>query len=227
MPVLAFGQEEPLLEKDSLEVPEVPAAAGDVEVPEDSTFDLRPQGLRIGVDVSHLVGQLVDQDGRFYELKADVIFGRYLLSADWGTGRRYRSEDGLDYRSSGSYFRIGPDVNFVADNDDLNALFIGLRYGQSFYEERLVTSFSDPTWGSFPVTPERQTSAFWFEGVAGLKARIWKGLFMGYTLRYKFGLNVQEQNSFISYEVPGFGKVGDGANFSFSYHLSYLIPLGF
>ena len=226
-PMLVFGQEVPVpeTETDSLDVP---ATVEEVEMAEDSTFDWRPQGLRLGVDVSRLLGQLVDPEGQYYELKADLIVGRYLLSADWGTGRQYRYEEGLDYRVSGSYFRIGPDVNFVADNDDLNALFVGLRYGHSFYEERLVTTYAVPGWNAFEVSPERQTNARWFEGVAGIKARVWKGFFMGYTLRYKFGLNVEEQESFVSYEVPGFGKVGDGGtNFSFSYHFSYLIPLDF
>ncbi len=182
------------------------------------------EGVRLGIDVSRLIGMAVDADRRFYELNTDFSFGRYLLSADVGTGRQNRFTEGLDYRTLGTYFRIGPDVNFIPDNKDNNAFFLGARYGWCTFEEQLNTIFTHTDWGSFPVYNERRTTARWFEAVAGLKARVWDNFYLGYTMRLKFGLKVNDDSSFAAYEVPGFGKVGDGNTFAFNYHIFYRIP---
>ena len=198
--------------------------AGGAPAPEEENTPFRPEAVRLGVDVSHLVGNVVDPDRKFYEVNTDVSFGKYLLSADWGTGSQHLYEEGLDYQVSGNYFRIGPDVNFIPENLDWNAFFVGLRFGLSSFDEKLTTTFFVPGWDTLSVTPDRHASAHWFEGVGGLKARVWKGLYMGYTLRFKFGIRVHDDPLFTPYHVPGFGKVGDGSRFSFSYHLMYRIP---
>ena len=197
---------------------------GRKEMVEKEEFSFIPEAIRVGLDVSHLVGNVVDPNRKYYELNTDVSFGRYLLSADWGTGRQYRSADDLDYSVSGSYFRVGPDYNFIADSENNNALFVGLRFGRSSFGEELNTTFTVPGWDVLLVDPNRQTSAHWFEGVGGLKVRVWKSLYLGYTLRLKFGIKVHDDNLFTAYEVPGFGTVGDGTKFSFNYHVAYRFP---
>lgn len=198
------------------------AVAGEKQKEE---FSFKPEGLRLGIDASRLIGNLLNQDLHFYEANADVSFGKYLLSADLGNGRHFINADGLDYQTSGTYFRIGPDINFIPESKDKNAFFVGLRYGRSSFEEKLNTTFSSPGWNVLEVSPNRQASARWFEGVLGLKARVWNNFYLGYTLRYKFGAKVKEDEGFTAYEVPGFGKLGDGSTFSFNYHVFYRIPL--
>lgn len=191
---------------------------------EKEAFSPIPEALRVGIDVSRLLGNMVNPNSRYYEANADLTFGRYLLSADWGTGKQTRTSDIVEYRTSGSFFRIGPDVNFIQNSADHNALFFGLRYARSNYEEKLNTTFKVPGWEMQPIDPERTTSARWFEGVVGLRARVWNNFYLGYTMRYKFWLKIHNEERFISYEVPGFGKVGDGNTFSFNYHILYRIP---
>lgn len=188
-------------------------------------FSFRPEGLRLGIDASNLISNLLNKDRRFYEANVDVSFGKYLLSADLGTGMHALFADGLEYHTSGNYFRIGPDINFIPESDDKNAFFVGLRYGRSSFEEKLNTTFFVPGWNALEVNPNRQASARWFEGVVGLKARVWNNFYLGYTLRYKFGAKVKDDEGFTAYEVPGFGKLGDGNTFSFNYHIFYRIPL--
>ena len=193
-------------------------------VAEESSFSWRPAALRLGLDVSRLTTLVLEPDARFYELNTDLQFGRYFLAVDWGAGRQVREADQFNYRTEGSYFRIGADINFIPENEDNNLLFIGLRYGRSFYNEQLNAQYDGPVFGPFSVSYDRPLSARWVEGVAGMKARLWKGLFLGYTLRYKFGLKTNNSEAFTSYEVPGFGRVGDGNAFAFNYHISYRIP---
>lgn len=187
-------------------------------------FTYIPEELRLGLDLSRLISTAVNPNLRAAELNADLRFGRYYLAADFGTGSRDRSADGLQYSSSGSYFRIGPDINFVPGDEDRNTLFLGLRYGRSWYNERLETVYEESRWVPLPVAVSRQTGAGWLEAVAGMKAMVWNNFYLGYTLRFKFFLRTQERDHFTSYEVPGFGKVGEGTAFAFNYHLMYRIP---
>jgi hypothetical protein len=69
-------------------------------------------------------------------------------------------------------------------------------------------------------------SGSWFELNAGLKARIYKPLYMGFTVRYKFLLNVQGAETLRPYFVPGFGRYIDNNTWGFSYYLSFRIPSG-
>lgn len=203
-------------------------ARGDSREREGVGFTWKPSAMRLGVDVSRLALSLLQQDRRYYEINSDLQFGKYLLVADLGTGKQSRSySNQLDYGVEGSYFRLGADVNFIPESKENNVLFVGLRYGFSAYAEQLTTVYADPVFsssGPFPFDVNRPATARWFEGVAGMKARVWKSLFMGYTLRYKFGLNTRSAGSFASYEVPGFGVVGDGNTFAFNYHIFYRIP---
>lgn len=214
LPVVLFAQEP---------VDTVSAAGVQLDTT-DHSIPFKFEGARIGLDVARLLGMAVNPDGRYFELNSDFDFGRYLLSADWGLGRQNRFEEGLDYRSSGTYIRIGPDVNLIPGSEDNNVIFVGARYGWGNFEEQLTTTYQHVDWGTFPVNSERRTSARWFEAVAGLKARVLDNLYLGYTMHLKFGLKVNDDRSFVAYEVPGFGKVGDGSTFSFSYHLLYRIP---
>ena len=200
---------------------------------EGEPFSWKPTALRLGVDISRLTLSLLEKDARFFEANGDLQFGRYLLAAELGTGRQQRNYlDQLAYQVRGTYFRLGADINLIPENKENNVLFVGLRYGRSSYAEQLYTTYTDPVFsttdavqGSFPVEIEdREANARWFEGVAGMKARVWKGFFLGYTLRYKLALKTNGTASFASYEVPGFGKVGDGNTFAFNYHIFYRIP---
>ncbi len=193
-------------------------------VKEKKTFSWGPSALRIGLDASRLVEQAVAPDKQFYEVNADLSIGNYFLVADFGAGSHLQEKEEFNYELKGNYFRLGADFNFIPDNKNNNVLFIGVRYARSSYSEKLDAVFASPVFGAFPVDYDRPATARWFEGVAGMKARVWGGLFLGYTLRYKLGLKTHAAGSFASYEVPGFGRVGDGNTFAFNYHISYRIP---
>jgi hypothetical protein len=205
---------------------ELPASDTTIHTPSEAGpgFTYIPEELRIGLDLSRIAVGLVNPETRFTELNADLRFGRYYLSADVGRGRLERNTDMTAYQVNGTYLRVGPDINLIPGDEDGNTMFLGLRYGHSWYRERLNTVYEEATWGSFPVVVNRNARSGWFEAVAGMKARVWNNLYLGYTLRLKFGLMAEDRNNFVSYEVPGFGVGGEGSNFSFNYHVFYRIP---
>lgn len=188
-------------------------------------FTYIPEELRLGLDLSRLMVWAVNPETHFVELNSDLRFGRYYLAADFGMGGLERNSDVVNYQVEGSYFRIGPDYNLIPGNEDRNTLFVGLRYGRSWYRERLNTVYVEEGWEDVPLRIDRNTSAGWAEIVLGMKARVLGNLYLGYTMRFKLGVGAGYHQNFKSYEVPGFGDTSGGrSNFSFNYHLFYRIP---
>lgn len=73
-----------------------------------------------------------------------------------------------------------------------------------------ITDISIPNdyWGSGsqPVEMAQQkASALWGEVVAGLQVHIYRGLSLGWSLRYKFRMHVSDGSSSQPWFLPGFG----------------------
>jgi hypothetical protein len=105
-------------------------------------------------------------------------------------------------------------------------LFFGGRYGRSAYTENLAVLVEDPVFGSEVLTLENAgMKAGWFELTTGLRVKIWKFFWMGYTARFKFGLNTEGSTGFDSYDVPGYGKTWKGTTWGFNYQLLFRFPI--
>ena len=61
--------------------------------------------------------------------------------------------------------------------------------------------------------------------VTGLKVKIWKYLWLGYTARFKFGVDTFERNELIPHEIPGFGRADETVIWDFDYWLMFRIPI--
>lgn len=184
-----------------------------------------PTGIRVGVDAISLIRWLTDDSFSGYEVNADVDFYRYYLVVEAGHWDRNFSAYEELYYNGGNYFRAGLDVNFLKKDPDKNMLFFGLRYGRSTYSE-FLTVFNDPVWGDVDAYYSNiDVNASWFELTTGLRVKIWNFFWMGYTARYKFGLNTNAPSDFISYDVPGYGKTANPSTWGFNYQLLFRIPI--
>ena len=57
----------------------------------------------------------------------------------------------------------------------------------------MVVNTSDPVWGDYQNTYTSDgEKARWFELTGGLKVRMWKNFWLGYTARYKFWLKTTD-----------------------------------
>jgi hypothetical protein len=185
-----------------------------------------PTGIRIGTDAISLVRTGIEKDFSGYEISADVDFYRYYLVVERGRWERNFTTDEEQYNNSGNYFRIGVDVNFLLKDPDKNMFFFGMRYGRGSYSEDFTLTTYDPVWGSSTVNYSSQDlGAGWGELTTGLRVRMWKFFWMGYTARLKFGLKSDNPGDFISHDVPGYGKVDDNnTTWGFNYYLMFRIP---
>ena len=184
--------------------------------------DWRPSAIRAGVDVFGL-GKTAFVDGyNRQEVQGDIDFNKYFLVVDLGREAMDNSGDGFTHRTSGSFYRIGIDANLTPYNKNRDLVFFGLRYARATFSESLSFDYNNLYWGPDAVRVSNDNlGAGWIEAVFGMKVKVWKQFYMGYTFRGKFGNNIKGAQSLVPYAVPGYGVVTDGGAFSFGYHVYY------
>ena len=67
--------------------------------------------------------------------------------------------------------------------------------------------------------------AWWIELTTGLRVRLWKVLWLGYTGRFKFALSTDGTEEMIPHDVPGFGRTDKETTWGFNYYVMLRIPI--
>jgi len=209
-----------------------------------------PLALRVGVSLNNALRTIARPNDTFYGFQADLVLGRYMLVAEYGSGELIRSSppESIDivdnpyaYRGQGSYFRIGPDVNLLINQAktsfraDADVIFFGLRFARGQVTDRMTLQTRDDIldmngnnnafWPEQTITAENDNlGVIWFEMTAGMKVQLYRNIFLGYNLRFKFARNFFGNPALIPYEVPGYGFGQNNEQFRFDYYLFYQIP---
>jgi hypothetical protein len=186
-----------------------------------------PTGVRVGTDLISLVKSQVQDDFMGWEVNADVDFYRYYLAIDYGAGSRTFRSDSGNYSNDGTYWRVGVDVNFLLKDPDRNMFFFGARYGTSNFSQTLTT-YNKNTFNDTFVDREYydgSVNARWYELTTGLRVKMWKMIWMGYTARFKFGLKYDNTENIIPTEVPGYGRNHKDSYWGFNYQIFVRIPV--
>lgn len=188
--------------------------------------DFRPTGVRIGTDALTIARNFYDKSFLGWEMNADVDFYRYLAAFDFGTwSREFHPELG-SYSNKGTYWRLGGDINFLLKDPDRNLVFFGLRYGRSTFSETYVVQTTDPVWGTYSNTyVNSDVNGRWYELTGGIRVKIWKMIWMGYTARFKFGLKTNETGTMLPSDVPGYGRTDKDNTWGFNYQIFIRIPV--
>ncbi len=181
-----------------------------------------PTGVRIGVDLYSFSRNLWDEAKTLKEFQLDVDFRHYLLVLEYGNSQIEEIGEGFVYTNDGSYFRIGPEVNVLYDPSSHHVISVGFRYATSTFDDQLIYNTEDAFGNTQIAVSNEKAKVQWAEFTLGIKANLWKGLFMGFTLRYKFLKNVQF-NDLEPHWLPGFGenRADDNDQFGFSYYLAW------
>lgn len=183
-----------------------------------------PTGIRFAYEAIGPGKTLAGSDIRATEFAFDTDFGKYYLTAEVGTSQRTMALSGGSYSNNGTYLRIGADVNFLRKDPDRNMFFLGARYARATYDEQ-VSYLSTTEFGEqLRNVSNKNVSAGWLELTAGLKVRVWKIFWMGYTARMKFAPSTPSDSPIIPYEIPGYGLTFKKPWWGFSYYLMVRIP---
>lgn len=184
-----------------------------------------PSGLRVGTDIISIIKSQSGNKFDGWEVNADVDFYRYYLALDYGSWARNETLTNGTYQNDGTYFRVGADVNFMLRDPDRNMFFLGARYAQSKFDESVSYVFTDPDFGDFQKSiVTTGIKAHWIEITAGLRVKIWKGFWMGYTARLKFAPGTGSTPGFIPYDIPGYGRAEKSTYWGINYQLFWRIP---
>lgn len=205
------------------------------ETVNDTLPKTKKYGIRLGVDISKLVRTAVEDGYTSFEVNGDYrLTNKIYAAAELGTSDRVWDEDGLKTTTTGSYIKIGADLN--AYNNWLNmnnAIFGGLRYGLSSFKQELNTFDVYTTNPAFPTTPrevsieESGLTASWAELIVGFKTEVLNNLFLSINLQVKRKISEQKPEDFDNLIIPGFNRTYDFSEFGvgYGYTISYLIPL--
>jgi len=189
-----------------------------------------PTAVRLGADPGTLGYMLFSEKRGFFEAEADIDIDRFFIVGNYGISNYTLDEPTFRYENSGSYLRLGADINFMNKDPNLNVAFFGLRYATSSFEDILEYDTraiiqSETGW---PNTRESisnsNAKASWYEMVTGLKIRVVKQLYMGFTLRFKLLMKTKDTEGLRPYYIPGFGKNVNPSAFGFNYYISYRLP---
>ena len=192
-----------------------------------------PSSLRLGTEVlaygySLFEGKQIDRTQ--YEFNADIDIHNYFITLDYGVFDVNRSSSAGQmpylHRNSGEYLRIGIDFDFIPSAKDRNTIYFGLRYGFSTWNSSMSYTVSNDFYGQKKFeSPHQVFQANWYEMVLGFKAKVFKNVYMGYTLHYKFNKKLIGKVSEVTpYEIPGFGYNRSIDVWDLNYHIYYRIP---
>lgn len=192
-------------------------------------------GLRVGVDLYKLTRALYDKDYKGIEFVGDYrLTKKYFLAAELGNENKTTDDTRLNFTTKGSYLKAGFDYNGYENWLDMeNIISIGLRYGFSTFNQELNSYKiynANPYFGEMPAIASGEKfnglTASWIEVVAGVKAKVFDNVFMGFSLRLNRLVSNKKPGNFDNLYIPGFNRTYDGDfGVGFNYTVTYFIPL--
>ncbi len=192
-------------------------------------------GLRVGVDLSKLARSFYQDRYKGLELVGDYrLTKKFWLAGEIGNENKTTDDDQLDFKTKGTYFKVGFDYNTYENWLDMeNQITIGLRYSVSAFSQELLSYEiynPNPFFNENPLVISGQEwdglSASWLEAVAAVKVELFNNFYAGFSLRlYRMVSNKKPEN-FDNLYIPGYGRTYNG-DFSagWNYSISYFIPI--
>jgi hypothetical protein len=192
-------------------------------------------GLRVGVDLYKIARSVYDKDYKGLEITADYRYSkRIFIAGEIGNENKTTDEPQLNFTTKGTYFKVGADYNIYENWLDMeNLITLGMRYGVSSFSHELnnyAIYNPNPYFNNdSSVTGSRSfdgLSAHWLEFVAGVKAKVFDNVFVGFSLRLNHLVSNKKPANFDNLYIPGFNRTYE-ADFGvgFNYTVSYFIPL--
>lgn len=222
-------------------IPETPESFKKVDLTEKKKDSIVPvvktdrYGLRVGVDLYKLTRALYDKDYKGIEFVGDYrLTKKYFLAAELGNENKTTDDTRLNSTSKGSYLKAGFDYNAYQNWLNMeNIISVGLRYGFSTFSQQLNSYKiynANPYFGEVPPIPSGQKfnglTASWIEVVAGVKAKVFDNVFVGFSLQLKRLVSNKEPDNFENLYIPGFNRTYDGDfGVGFNYTVTYFVPI--
>jgi hypothetical protein len=220
-------------------------------VPDNSNIDTKPlsdekqstvvtektnrYGLRVGVDLYKLTRAAYDKNYKGLEFVGDYrLTKKYFLAAEIGNENKTTDDDRVNFTTKGSYLKVGFDYNAYENWLNMeNIISIGMRYGVSSFNQELNSYKiynANPYFGEMPAFAKglkvNGLTASWIEVVAGIKAKVFNNVFVGFSFRLNRLVSNKQPENFENLYIPGFNRTYNGDfGVGFNYSISYFIPI--
>lgn len=209
------------------------------EPPRRDTLIEVEHAIRFGVDLAAPLLPLIsgkDNDNGWMVM-ADYRLRPKLYGAfDFGMAKRCLNFTSMRTDVDGWYARAGIYYaliqNMLSPDDkkgDNDMLFTGIKFGYSKYNRHIYdSSIQGGYWGNeYPIDMKDNPSALWLDLSIGIMVRLFKSNFyLSMQGGYDVILSSSDNSGIGALVVPGLGQVYNKSTaFSFSYALSYRIPL--
>jgi len=214
---LSWGQ------KDSLQV-----------VEKDSLKAAFFRSIRVGIDLSRPIIQLIQKQDIGFEVTADLrLKDKWYITAEMGYESEPGEEEYVRFHTEGSYAKLGFNYNSYENFKGMNnEVYVGLRYGLGNFQQKLISFTAldfDNYFGEYtaiPNTTYKGLTAHWAELHFGLKVETLPNLFLTSGIHFKKLLSSKKPEGFDNLYIPGLGSVLLNNNaVGFNYTIAYLIPL--
>ena len=148
------------------------------------------RGIALGTDIVGPAMMFIRGYGQYEGIARLNLKDKYFPVLELGFGKSNKTDEttNIHYSTKAPYFRVGIDINVLKNkHDDYRALVGGrlayTSFKYSFYNKTAI----DPIWKSQSLCYASNVSSklLWAELVAGLDAKIWGPIRMGWTIRYK------------------------------------------
>jgi hypothetical protein len=155
------------------------------------------------------------------------------LAAEVGNENKTTEDERLNTTAKGTYLKAGFDYNGYENWLNMeNIISIGMRYGLSSFSQQLNSYKiynANPYFGQVPaITSGAKYSgltASWIEVVAGVKAKVFNNVFVGFSLRLNALVSNKKPDNFDNLYIPGFNRTYNGTfGVGFNYTVTYFIP---
>jgi len=185
-----------------------------------------PTGIRVGTDLIDLTKNFAGKTFKGWEVNGDIDFSKYYLVADVGSWAKTLPLSNGTYNNGGGYFRLGVDVNLLGNDPDKNMFFLGFRVAHAgFHESVTYQATSTQLFAPNPVNlTNSHVTGGWGELTSGLRVKVWKGFWMGYTARLKLAPGAKGGGgALVPYDMPGYGLIQKDPWWGFNYQVFWRI----
>ena len=198
----------------------------------------KPYTIRFGLDLSKPFMTQLDKGYFGLELVGDIrLFSEFYGAIELGNEKKTQQSEQINYTTTGNYIKLGFDYNLFKNWKGMNnAIYLGLRIGNSFHKQK-VNEYEPYQINHYwpaeiikkgpEIREQDALSARWVEVVTGIKVKMIKNIYMGFSLRLNRLMSDIRPDNFDNLYIPGFNKKTDenvwGAGFN--YTITYAIPV--
>jgi len=203
-------------------------------VPVDSLQYKQTYGLRLGIDAASLIRTAIDSEYNGFQILGDYrLKKRLYIAGELGNENIERTSDRVDFKTSGSYFKIGIDYNLYQNWLDMdNMIYFGARVGAANFSQTLLRFDYATDNNHFPVFTNvvnrefNGLTALWLEIQLGIKVEVLSNLYLIANVQLKSTITEKIPDNFDNLYIPGFGRTYDTTSIGagFTYGIMYRIP---